>query len=204
MVGKSIVNEISKKVNSRLRFLYRYKDYLNTESRKTLCTALIQCHFDYSCSSWFPGINKGLSDKLQVLQNRMIRFILNLHSRHHIGFKELKEAGFLKVSERVKQLKLGHIFKIKNKTCPSYMKTNFELLNENPERTKTRSYMFNFFLPCTGSQAMKTFFYTGINDWNALPNSIKEIKNENMFKEKLKMHLMKEMENEEKKQFTKK
>ena len=70
--GESIVKEITKKVNSRLRFLYRYKDYLNTESRKTLCTALIQCHFDYSCSSWFPGINKGLSDKLQVLQNRMI------------------------------------------------------------------------------------------------------------------------------------
>ena len=84
------------------------------------------------------------------------------------------------------------------------MKINFELLNENPERTKTRSYMFNFFLPCTGSQAMKTFFYTGINDWNALPNSIKEIKSEDMFKEKLKMHLMKEMENDEKKQFTKK
>ena len=62
--------------------------------------------------------------------------------------------------------------------------------------------MFNFFLPCTGSQAMKTF-YTGINDWNALPNSIKEIKNEDMFKEKVKMHLMKEMENNEKKLFTK-
>lgn len=64
--GESIVKEITKKVNSRLRFLYRYKDYLRTESRKTLCTALIQCHFDYSCSSWFPGINKGLSDKLPV------------------------------------------------------------------------------------------------------------------------------------------
>ena len=41
LAGESIVNEISKKVNSRLRFLYRYKDYLNKESRKTLCTALI-------------------------------------------------------------------------------------------------------------------------------------------------------------------
>ena len=156
--GESIVKEITKKVNSRLRFLYRYKDYLNTESRKTLCTALIQCHFDYSCSSWFPGINKGLSDKLQVLQNRMIRFILNLHCRHHIGHKELKEAGFLKVSERVKQLKLGHIFRIRNKTCPSYMNTNFKLLNENTNRSSTRSYQFNFFLPSTGSQGTKTFF----------------------------------------------
>ena len=96
LAGESIVNEIAKKVNSRLKFLYRYKDYLNTKSRKTLCTALIQCHFDYSCSSWFPGINKGLSDKLQVLQNKMIRFILNLKYRDHIGYKELKEAVFLR------------------------------------------------------------------------------------------------------------
>ena len=104
------------------------------------------------------GYNKGLSDKLQVLQNRMIRFILNLHCRHHIGHKELKEAGFLKVSERVKQLKLGHIFRIRNKTCPSYMNTNFKLLNENTNRSSTRSYQFNFFLPSTGSQGTKTFF----------------------------------------------
>ena len=159
LAGESIVNEIAKKVNSRLKFLYRYKDYLNTKSRKTLCTALIQCHFDYSCSSWFPGINKGLSDKLQVLQNKMIRFILNLKYRDHIGYKELKEAGFLKVSERVKQLKLGHIFKIKNNTCPSYMNTNFKLLNENVNRSNTRSYQFNFFLPSSGSQGTKTFLY---------------------------------------------
>merc|ERR1712055_984414 len=143
--GSSIVSDLIRKVNNRLKFLYRYKNLLNFNSRKTLCTALIQCHFDYSCSSWFPGINKGLSDKLQVLQNRMIRFILNLNCRHHIGYKELKEAGFLKVSERVKQLKLGHIFRIKNKTCPSYMDLNFKLLNENTTRCSTRSYQFNFF-----------------------------------------------------------
>ena len=201
--GESIVKEITKKVNSRLRFLYRYKDYLTTDSRKTLCTALIQCHFDYSCSSWFPGINKGLSDKLQVLQNRMIRFILKLDSRHHIGYEELKESGFLRVSERVKQLKLGHIFKIRNKTCPNYMNTNFKLLNENVNRSSTRSYQYNFFLPSTGSQGTKTFFYTGINDWNSLPNNIKEIKNEDLFKKKVKEHLMMETKNEELKLFTK-
>ena len=119
----------------------------------------------------------------------MIRFILNLHCRHHIGHKELKEAGFLKVSERVKQLKLGHIFRIRNKTCPSYMNTNFKLLNENTNRSSTRSYQFNFFLPSTGSQGTKTVFYTGINDWNSLPNSIKEIKSEDLIKEKVKAHL---------------
>ena len=125
LAGNSIVDEIVKKVNSRLRFLYRYKDLLNFESRKTLCSALIQCHFDYSCSSWYPGINKGLQNKLQVAQNRTVRFILKLDNRSHIGNTELEKAGFLKVPDRVKQLKLGHVFKIKKKTCPFYLSTIF-------------------------------------------------------------------------------
>ena len=62
--GNSIVKDIVKKVNLRLRFLYRYKELLNFGYRKALCSALIQCLFDYSCSSWYPGINKELKDKL--------------------------------------------------------------------------------------------------------------------------------------------
>ena len=116
--GNSIVKDIVTKVNLRLRFLYRYKELLNFESRKTLCSALIQCLFDYSCSSWYPGINKELKDKLRVAQNRMIRFILKLDNRTHRGNQELDKAGFLKENDRLKQLKLGHISKIKKKTCP--------------------------------------------------------------------------------------
>ena len=65
------------------------------------------------------------------------------------------------------------------------MNTNFNLLSENENRCSTRSFEFNFFLPGIGPQGMKTFFYTGIKDWNALPNNIKEIKNEERFKEKI-------------------
>ena len=33
-----------------------------------------QCQFDHSCSSWYPGINKELKNKLRAAQNS-IRFI---------------------------------------------------------------------------------------------------------------------------------
>ena len=46
--GTSVIEEIIKKCNTRLKFLYRYNDMLNLEVRKTLCTALVQCSFDYS------------------------------------------------------------------------------------------------------------------------------------------------------------
>ena len=43
-----IVSSIINKVNSRLKFVYRNAKCLDTRSRMTLTTALIQCYFDYS------------------------------------------------------------------------------------------------------------------------------------------------------------
>merc|ERR1712121_580770 len=181
--GSSIVKETIKKANTRLKFLYINKNMLSFECRKTLCSALIQCHFDYSCSSWYPGINKRLKDKLQTTQNKMIRFILNLDNRAHIGNKERVKAGFLSVTDRVKQLKLGHVFKIKNKTSPYYLSTNFQRLNEIENRPVTRGTANNFFRPriCTD-----TFTYSAIREWNKLPGKIKDIKSEKAFKDTLK------------------
>ena len=45
-------------------------------SRKTLSSALMLCHFDYSCSAWYSGLSKLLKRKLQVAQNKVIRFEL--------------------------------------------------------------------------------------------------------------------------------
>ena len=196
--GENAVKNILNKANSRLKFLYRHREMLNLSTRKTLCSALIQCHFDYSCSAWYPSINKTLRDKLQIAQNKMIRFILNLNNRSHIGYKELTKAGFLNVSKRVTQLKLGHVFKINNKTCPQYLLQHFNKMNENEGRITTRAKAHNFHTPriCTN-----TFVYTAIKDWNNLPQTIKEIKSENLFKEKVKLHLMKLSEKEENKVF---
>ena len=62
--GNSIVKGIISKVNSRVIFLYKYRNLLNFESRKTLCSARIQCLLYYPCYSWYPRINKGLKGKL--------------------------------------------------------------------------------------------------------------------------------------------
>ena len=51
---------------------------------------------------------------------------MKLDSRSHIGNGELEKAGFLKVPDKVKQLKLGHVFKIKKKTFPFNLSTNFQ------------------------------------------------------------------------------
>ena len=80
------MNSIFSKVNARLKFLYRQSNSLSTKTRKNLCSALIRvlCHFDYSCSSWYAGLNKALKKQLQIAQNKVIRFINQLGPRTRI------------------------------------------------------------------------------------------------------------------------
>ena len=68
-----------------------------------------------------------------ILTSKLISILsfLKLDNRAHIGNEELEKFGFLKVNDRVKQLKLGHVFKIKKKSCSYYLATNFQNLNDN-------------------------------------------------------------------------
>ena len=79
-----IVDNVINKVNTRLKFLYRNGSWLNTRSRLTLSSALIQCYFDYCCSSWYSSLGKSMKKKLQIMQNKVIRFILDLGPRSRI------------------------------------------------------------------------------------------------------------------------
>ena len=67
--GDLIVSSMIKKVNQRLTFLYRNKNCLFLQSRKTLCSTIIQCHFDYACACWYEGLTKNMKDQLQILDS---------------------------------------------------------------------------------------------------------------------------------------
>ena len=83
--------KVISKINCRLRFLYRKDRFLSQSLFRLLCNALIQPHFDYACSAWYPNLTNRLKPKLQILQNKCIRFRLNLNSRAHIGLTEFKK-----------------------------------------------------------------------------------------------------------------
>ena len=199
--GESIITNIIKKASSRLKFLYRYKSILKEKSKKILCSALIQCHFDYCCSSWYSSLNKMQKSRLQIMQNKCIRFILDLGPRSHISSREFKVVNMLPVQDRVRQLKLNHIFKIFHNQCPEYMKENFLRIKDTPLSLCTRSSLNNLFLPRVNKQAINSFCFSGIREWNSLPSVIKESNNEMTFKLKIKDHIYNELENKESSKF---
>ena len=76
------------KINTRLKFVYRKNRFLSPHLRRLRCNALIQPHFDYACSVWYPNLNKKIKTKLQTLQNKCVRFCFQLDNKAHDGITE--------------------------------------------------------------------------------------------------------------------
>ena len=183
--GEEMALKVLKKVNGRLRYLYRQGKYLNPRLRRMLCNAIIQPHFDYACSAWYPNLTKGLKDKLQIAQNKCIRFCLFLGNREGIRYKHLKKINWLPVSERVKQFIAVSVYKFFNNLAPSYMKEIFTKA-ENSRRTRyTDEFKIN--IPRRKHEYGKNCLsYLGATIWNSLDNHIKQFKSCNGFKHKVK------------------
>ena len=84
--------EVINKINDSLKFLYRKNRYLTRYLKRLLCNALIQPHSDYTCSAWYPNLNKKFKSKLQTVQNKCIRFCLQLNTLNKLtGSRFLKD-----------------------------------------------------------------------------------------------------------------
>ena len=183
--GEQVALDIIKKVNARLKFLYRQANYFDTKTKKTLCSALCLCLFDYSISSWYGAISKHLCKKLQIAQNKVIRFILNADSRYHITKDDFVNLGILNIQQRAKQLRLNHVFNIVNGCAPDYMGANFTKVSD-VHNYNTRGSAHNFYVPKGNSITSGSFYHNSIHDWSSLPNSIKEINQKDAFKKAVK------------------
>ena len=98
------------------------------------------------------------------MQNKIIRFILDLGPRSHISTIEYKKVNMLPVSYRVKQLKLNHVFKIYNDQCPLYLKENFLKISDTQLSTHTRTSINNLFLPRVKNMAVTSFYFSVIKE----------------------------------------
>lgn len=190
--GDNICNSIVQKSNSRLKFLYRQASFLNLKTRKQLVSALIQCHFDYACSSWYFGISQKYKLKLQVCQNKLIRFVLGLHPRSHIGTQQFRTVGWLPVEKRVWHIGLTHIHKMLHGQAPTYLASELTRIADTHTHM-TRSSQHGLVMPsfrssCNGI-GHKTFFYNAIKMWNNIPSFIQSIETTSRFKMVLKKHL---------------
>ncbi len=138
----------------------------------------------YAISSWYNAMSKAAKNKLQIIQNKIIRFILDLGPRTHITNKHMLDLNLLKIPRRVQQLRLNITHKIYHNQAPTYLQANFHKNRVSTHRT--RGSQGNFVVPNVKGAEGSTFYFNAIKDWNNLPIDIKNCENLGSFKTRVK------------------
>ena len=156
-----------------------------------LYSTLFQPIFDYGCNSWYRDLTCGLKHKLQTAQNKVIRLVLGVHPRYHIGFQHFKKLGWLNIQRRVDFFAAKHMFNIFHGKAPAYLQYANRVSASHHHETRHSS--MNFVMPLVRSQEHKGFMFNAIRLWNELPCDVKACKSLTVFKYKTKQFYMARM-----------
>ena len=193
--GASTARSIITKSTNKLKFLYRNARSLDSKSKAVLTSALIQCHFDYACAIWYSGLTQTFKTKLQIVQNKIIRFILDLPARSHVGYVEFSKAKMFPVHKWVEQLKMNHMFNIIHGNSPAYLKEDISLQDNTSHQTRSVTSL-SCQTPRVNSFGLRSFFYTAIKCWNSLPFSLRRINTKQLYKNNLKKSIWNQLRTE--------
>ena len=188
MSGETIALSVVKKINNKLTFLYRKNRFLTPTQRRLMCNILIQTHFEYTCSAWYPNLTKKLKNRVQTSQNKCIRFFLQLDKMIH---KELETLNWLHMTERFNQRINSIVFKYVNNQCSNYLNEVFQTAPD--KNILTRVSFLKLKCPFRKTKAGQTALsYIGPTIWSKTPDTLKPTTNLNRFKNNLKEHYLKE------------
>ena len=158
----------------QLRSLRLVRKSLNQDATKSLIHAFIHSRIDY-CNSLYYGLSEKLLSKLQSIQNRAARIVVQSSKYDHIS-PVLNKLHWLPINKRI-VFKIGVLmFKCLNNLAPSYLID--ELTNVNVIRPKyqLRSKELNLLVvpPTQLVVGSRNFAVFGPIVWNSLPISLRE------------------------------
>ena len=183
------VNKLCSNVASKLSGLRRLKGVVSSYvMRKVFVTAVQPC-IDYAISVWGQTSDCNIK-KIQRLQNYAARLVTNnfdyINCRSSDIIKALK---WMDVKQRCMYFTITLMFKCIHGLAPIYL-VNDIVMNCNINVRTTRSHAMNVYVPSASSEfAKRSFMYSGAVMWNALPSFLKDIRDLNNFKFKLKQYI---------------
>ena len=120
-----MARRVLKNIDTKLNFLWRQSNSLIYSSTRLLYNALIQPHFDYGCTSWYPIQIKALKTKLQTAPSKCILFCLELPLCGHINPCHFMKINWLSVEREVELCTPTTVFKYWKGIPPSYLNDMF-------------------------------------------------------------------------------
>ena len=194
MPGETMTLRVINKINNKLKFVHRKNRFLTPTLRRLLCNALIQPHFDYACSAWYPNLTKKFKNRIQTSQNKCIRLCLQLDKTTHMSHKEFETLNWLPVTERFNQIINLIVFKYVNDQCSNYLNEVFQTAPENNIQTRGSFLKLKCLFRKTNAGQI-ALSYIGPTIWSKTPDTLKRVKTLNTFKHNLKENYLKELKN---------
>ena len=159
-------------------------------------TIVVECHD--TTTLWLlifcmlPKRNTKTKKTFQVMQNKCIRFCLQVDKMSTISHKEFKDLNLLPAINRFEQCFISTVFKFMNDNCPYYFNGVFKFAPEG--NISWRNNFLRLERPFrninTGQTALS---FMGSSFWNQIPEKLKKTDNWNTFKHDLKKHFFNQM-----------
>ena len=151
--------------------------------------SLIQPHFDY-CNVVWGNCNKGLSEKLQRLQNRAARILVS--ASYDSNLDDLFRAlGWRRLYYQRLEQKSILMYKTLHGMTPDYLRSRF-VYRDNVSAYRLRNTENKLVLPQPRTDYLKrSFLYSGAQLWNNLPVDLRQASSLTDFKSKLSRHSFK-------------
>ena len=72
--------------------------------------AMIQSRIGYASNFYYHGLPNFIQSCVQVVQNKMIRYVLNYSNRTHLVTNDFKKVKWMSIENRIKYLASSHVF----------------------------------------------------------------------------------------------
>ena len=129
------------------------------------------------------------------MQNKCVRFCLQLGKMTHVGFNEFDKLNWLPVEKRFNQCLCVNTFKFYKDTCPLYLGDIFHPTEGNRMITRTSALKLRQPLRKT-NYGKNCISFMAPKNWNALTSGLKNLENTNLFKHKVKDYYLQELKDE--------
>jgi hypothetical protein len=162
-------------------FYYRDKKvYLN------LYIQYVRPHLEFSVTAWAPWL-EGDKEILEKVQEKAINAISGLASRSYV--EKCEELGIETLAERREIHDLVQTYKILNGTGNIDYTGLFTKINRETARTRLAAGHDNLVTrPARTDVRKNSFAVRVVPKWNALPDEIKQSRNSEVFKSRLKAY----------------
>ena len=172
------------KISSGIGAIKKAKEFVDRNTLVLIYNALVQPHFDYCCKVW-DVLGKTLSDRLQKLQDRAARIIMNFKNESGQSLLARNSLGWINLEERRAHIKAKLMYKSINNLAPERLSNLFQNSNTIYDYD-LRGSSTRLCLPRPKTEFMKKrFSYNGAYVWNHIPEDIRTSASYKSFCQKL-------------------